>query len=105
MAVNFSDGKEAKSICRVLNTHKELSVVEIQLLTGRTHQIRVHLKYLGTPILGDVVYGSSSANKNFNTSRQLLHAHRLQFKHPITGNSLNLTAQIPKDILHYTTYN
>lgn len=98
MAVCFEGGKEAKSICRVLKKSEQLSLVEINLLTGRTHQIRVHLKHVGTPVLGDPIYGSVSANKRFNTSRQLLHAHRLCFSHPITGASLDLTAPIPKDL-------
>jgi 23S rRNA pseudouridine1911/1915/1917 synthase len=102
MAVNLAEGKDAKSICRLLGKNESLSLVEVQLLTGRTHQIRVHLKHVGTPVLGDAVYGSSSANKKFNPPRQLLHAHRLEFIHPITEKALNLCAPIPKDLLPYT---
>lgn len=101
MAVCFSEGKEAKSICHVIQKSESLSLVEVQLLTGRTHQIRVHLKHIGTPVLGDVVYGSPNANKKFATSRQMLHALRLRFNHPMTGNALDLTAPIPKDFLSY----
>lgn len=98
MAVNLESGKEAKSICRVLAKNEQLSLVEIQILTGRTHQIRVHLKHVGAPILGDSVYGSDSANKKFLPPRQLLHAHRLKFIHPITSQELHLCAPLPKDI-------
>ncbi len=98
MTVNFEEGKEAKSICRLLGKNESLSLVEVQLLTGRTHQIRVHMKYMGTPILGDPVYGSSSANKRFNPPRQLLHAERLEFMHPMTAKALLLCAPVPKDL-------
>lgn len=101
MAVCFSEGKEAKSLCRVLHKDQQLSVVEIQLLTGRTHQIRVHLKHVGTPVLGDSVYGSVSANKRFNATRQMLHATRLQFSHPRTSQSLDLFAPLPSDLIKY----
>lgn len=101
MAVCPSEGKEAKSICRVLKKNEKISLVEVQLLTGRTHQIRVHLKHVGAPVLGDPVYGSVNANKRFETTRQLLHASRLRFLHPITGAPLDLSAPIPNDFLSY----
>lgn len=101
MAVNISEGKEAKTICRLLGKNESLSLVELQLLTGRTHQIRVHLKHVGTPILGDSIYGSVNANKKFEPPRQLLHAERVEFTHPITGISLSISAPIPKDLIPY----
>jgi 23S rRNA pseudouridine1911/1915/1917 synthase len=101
MTVCFEAGKEAKSICKVLGKNEQLSFVEIQLLTGRTHQIRVHLKHRGTPVLGDPIYGSISANKRFNAPRQLLHAHRLSFVHPMTKNQIHLNAPIAKDLLQF----
>ncbi len=97
MAVCFEAGKEAKTVCRVLKHDHQLSLVEVQLLTGRTHQIRVHLKHIGAPVLGDPVYGSLAANKRFNTTRQLLHAQRLRFIHPITGKALDIRATVPLD--------
>ncbi len=99
MTVNLQEGKEAKSICRVLSKNASLSFVEVQLLTGRTHQIRVHLKYLGAPVLGDPVYGSVNANKKFNASRQLLHAGRVEFNHPMTSKPLSISAPLPLDLL------
>ncbi len=102
MSVNLENGKQAKSICRVLSKNESLSLVEVELLTGRTHQIRVHMKHVGNPILGDTVYGSANANKKFNPSRQLLHAHRLEFIHPITSKTMHICAPIPDDILPYT---
>lgn len=98
MAVNFTEGKEAKSLCRVLGHNAYLSLVEIRLLTGRTHQIRVHMQHMGTPVLGDPVYGSFGANRKYSPERQLLHAWKLQFNHPATGKAMDLIAPIPKDL-------
>jgi 23S rRNA pseudouridine1911/1915/1917 synthase len=102
MAVCFEKGKEAKSICKVLGKTKHLSLVEVELITGRTHQIRVHLKHIGSPILGDPVYGNQSTNKKFSAARQLLHSHRLNFIHPMTLSPIHLKAPIPGDILQFT---
>ncbi len=98
MCIGSERGKEAKTLCRVLKKNAQLSYVEAQILTGRTHQIRVHLKSLGTPVLGDTIYGSSSANLRFKTRRQLLHAHRTSFIHPITGAPILIEAPIPEDL-------
>jgi 23S rRNA pseudouridine1911/1915/1917 synthase len=94
MAVD-PEGKPATTICKTLAVEGKLSLVEVQLITGRTHQIRVHLKHKGTPILGDPVYGSPSWNKKFDLSHQMLHAHRLKFRHPITGQPLEFSAPVP----------
>lgn len=69
--------------------------------TGRMHQLRVHAKYLGTPILGDQVYNtkpSKRLSKNLGAGRQLLHALSLSFTHPTTAEQVNFTASLPKDI-------
>ena len=91
-------GKEAISECSLLASNGTLSLVSIKLITGRTHQIRVHLKSRGTPVLGDPVYGALSANALFGTKRQLLHAHKIHFLHPLTGASLYIEAPIPADL-------
>lgn len=91
------EGKEAISKYRVLKAKGAFSLVEIELITGRTHQIRVHMKHHGTPILGDPVYGSVTINQKYGVSRQLLHAYYLEFCHPMTGKVLQLTAPIPED--------
>lgn len=96
MAV-VENGKEAISQIRTLKIEKELSLVEIKPKTGRTHQIRVHLKHLGTPVLGDPVYGSPAANKKHQALRQLLHAQSLKFVHPISQQILELAAPLPLD--------
>lgn len=101
MCVNFEHGKPAQTRVHLLCQHPEFSLVRIQLLTGRTHQIRVHFKHLNTPILGDPVYGSTTINTRCHTTRQLLHAHRLRFSHPITGEPIDLTAPPPPDFSQY----
>ncbi|HEY5259220.1 MAG TPA: pseudouridine synthase, partial [Rhabdochlamydiaceae bacterium] len=87
--------------CKVLATKENISLLELQLITGRTHQIRVHLKYKGTPILGDPVYGSPSANQKFGVNVQQLHAHRICFSHPITQNILNVHAPMPYEMRRF----
>ena len=93
-----TQGRASKTICQVLAQNGSLSFVKLELLTGRTHQLRVHLKYVGTPILGDETYGNSTINKKFSIKRQLLHAYFIKFFHPITQQILLLTAPIPEDL-------
>jgi 23S rRNA pseudouridine1911/1915/1917 synthase len=71
-----------------------MSLVECQLHTGRTHQIRVHLHHLGHPVLGDKVYAPKSAK---DYPRQMLHAWKLGFQHPRTGEWNNFKAPLPND--------
>jgi 23S rRNA pseudouridine1911/1915/1917 synthase len=73
---------------------KNASIVQLTLLTGRTHQIRVHLSHLGHPIIGDDLYGGSREL----ISRQALHAARLYFTHPLSGKAIDVTSQLPNDI-------
>jgi len=98
MAVVETGGKYALSICKTLAANGQLSAVNIVLATGRTHQIRVHLKHHGAPVLGDPLYGNLHANQKYQVQRQLLLAHRISFKHPITGCPLKFQAPIPNDI-------
>lgn len=88
---------------RVAITHYEslevigdYSVVKIRIETGRTHQIRVHLAYIGHPVVGDKVYGIEEKEKLIN--RQALHSSRLSFLHPITGEPLDFHSPLPKDM-------
>lgn len=87
-------GKEAITHLEVLAFDSKISLILIKPLTGRTHQIRVHLKHIGHPILGDSVYGSLSAG----IERQLLHAYRLDFTHPISQSTIQLAAPLPDDM-------
>jgi len=101
MTICPTRGKEAKTLVRIVSKNDSLSYVELQLITGRTHQIRVHMKHIGTPILGDPVYGSTLMNKKFDTTRQLLHAASIRFPHPIRENVLEIQAPIPADMAHF----
>ena len=73
---------------------QKLSVVKLKLETGRTHQIRVHLAYLGVPIIGDSLYGNTSELIN----RQALHSFKMEFIHPITKENICIYSSIPSDM-------
>ena len=92
MAVLRSGGREARTDWRVLSELPVGSLVECTLHSGRTHQIRVHLKHLDHPVLGDEVYG-----KRGDFSRQMLHAWKLGFAHPRDGRRVDFTAPVPAD--------
>jgi 23S rRNA pseudouridine1911/1915/1917 synthase len=96
------DCKESSTDFIPLKIGKEVSFVRAIPHTGRTHQIRVHLQYLGFPVLGDAVYGRSEINEKHRALRQLLHCHRITFFHPRTQQRMTIEASIPKDILPYT---
>lgn len=94
-------GKEAISRFSILRKGGDLSLVQIQLLTGRTHQIRVHLQHLHAPVLGDPVYGNPNFNRKYDAKRQLLHAQTLKLIHPLSGLPLELTAPYPSDMKNF----
>jgi 23S rRNA pseudouridine1911/1915/1917 synthase len=94
MTVVKTGGRASRTGYRVLAPFGEGTLVECTLHTGRTHQIRVHLKHLGHPLLGDEVYG-----KRAGFPRQMLHAWKLGFAHPRTGERMNFHAPIPPDFL------
>lgn len=87
------EGQSARTHYRTLKSNGQLSLIELQLETGRTHQIRVHMAYMGHPLLGDELYGGNMEQMQ----RQALHAFRLSFKHPMTGAELVITAPAPAD--------
>ncbi len=93
-AVDFQRGEHAVTHYRVLKTHKEHSLLSLHLETGRTHQIRVHMKYIGYPLIGDYLYYPDMQLIN----RQALHSHRLTFRHPITGMPLEFVSELPEDM-------
>lgn len=94
MAVLNSGGKEAITHYRILEHFKNYSYIECQLETGRTHQIRVHMAYLGHPLLGDMVYGPK--NCPYRLDGQTLHAQILGFLHPQTGKYIETNAPLPE---------
>ncbi|MCX7780361.1 MAG: RluA family pseudouridine synthase [Negativicutes bacterium] len=95
MAVR-SGGKEAVTRFRVLERFGSYTLVECKLLTGRTHQIRVHMAYINHPVVGDPVYGPK--NPHFDIKGQALHAAELSFNHPVTGETMIFTAPLPEDM-------
>jgi 23S rRNA pseudouridine1911/1915/1917 synthase len=101
MAVCLDKGKEAITRLKLLEFKNSLSLIEVELVTGRTHQIRVHMKHIGSPVIGDPIYGSSSTNKKYGVARQFLHAQKLQFTHPFTGKTIALKAPLPADFSHF----
>jgi len=98
MTVTNHDSREARTHFRVVQRFDRHTLLLLQLETGRTHQIRVHLKAIGHPVVGDPVYGSGNAPRGFMLHRQFLHAYQLQFNHPITGQLLEIEAPLPKDL-------
>lgn len=93
MAV-IADGKPALSRYRVLERFQNYTLVQVTLLTGRTHQIRVHLSYIKHPVVGDPVYGS--AKHHLGLDSQALHACRLGFDHPRTGEYMEFSSELPE---------
>ena len=87
-------GKEAITHFKVIKRYKENTLLKINIETGRTHQIRVHLSEIGYPIIGDIVY--SNGKNKFNVQGQMLHSWKIDFIHPITGKSMHIEAPIPK---------
>lgn len=95
MSVEFTtDSKYAKTRYRTLKRSKAASLVELELFTGRTHQIRVHLSFLGHPVLGDAKYG-----KNNLFPRMALHAQYLGFIHPRTNKFMEFSSPVPPEFL------
>ena len=92
MAV-VKDGKNALTNFKVLKRFEGYTFVEIELKTGRTHQIRVHMSHIGFPVVGDDVY--SSGKNPFGVTSQMLHAHILGFNHPKTGEWMEFVASLP----------
>ncbi len=94
--VNFETGEKAVTHYEVVSTcpNHNYTLLSIHLETGRTHQIRVHMQYIGHPLIGDTLYPSDC----FNIQRQALHSSRLSFSHPITGELMNFEAPMPNDM-------
>lgn len=98
------EGKPAHSIVRLQARWNAFSLVEVELRTGRTHQIRVHLSHLGFPLAGDDKYGDFALNKRLEhggLKRMFLHAARLRLKHPLSGETLALEAPLPPELQAY----
>ena len=94
MAVTPDNSKEAITHFRVIERYKNATLIELKLETGRTHQIRVHMDYIGHPVVNDPMYGKK---KLINDYGQMLHAEYLGFNHPITGKFMEFTAEPEKE--------
>lgn len=92
--INFENGERAVTHYRVVEEQNGHSLVSLILETGRTHQIRVHMKYIGHPLVGDYLYNPDMEY----IDRQALHSHRLSFTHPVTGEKMEFTAPLPTDM-------
>ncbi|MEZ5405437.1 MAG: RluA family pseudouridine synthase [Verrucomicrobiia bacterium] len=95
MAVS-KKGKLAITRYKIIEKFEGSSFLECQILTGRTHQIRVHMLSIGCPVLGDKLYGKTASQ----APRQMLHARRLIFQHPFTKKEMVIEADLPEDFLH-----
>ena len=93
MAVDLRNGKEAETSFRVLKRFSNSTLVECVLKTGRTHQIRVHMNYIGHPVIGDPLYGKG--NRLIYDDGQLLYAHYIKFIHPRTKKALDFDSPMP----------
>ncbi len=110
--VDFVHGERAVTHYQVMAEQSGYSLVKLRLETGRTHQIRVHMKYLGYPLVGDFLYNPLYAGNQidrvagdamrkadgYDIHRQALHAYRLTFLHPMTGKAMEFTAPMPEDM-------
>ena len=97
MAVNTKTGREAVTWFRVLERYRGYALLECQLETGRTHQIRVHLSFIGHPVVSDPLYGTRKPH--LGMPPQALHARQLSFRHPATGEWMEFTAEPPADMM------
>lgn len=100
--VAVGQGRSARTDYRVIAQRGQYTLAELELITGRTHQIRAHLAHVGAPIAGDDEYGDRERNRHaadkLGLKRQFLHAARLQFTHPLTGQELDLVAPLQADL-------
>ena len=92
--VDWEHGEDAVTHYKVVKEANGHSLVYLRLETGRTHQIRIHMKYLGYPLIGDYLY---NPDMEYMT-RQALHSHHMEFTHPITGEHMSFTAPLPEDM-------
>lgn len=98
-----TDGRNALTTYRTLARSEYAAIVEAQIHTGRTHQVRVHLKHIGYPLVGDDIYGHrqnvtlKKQTKGLTAERQMLHAWKISFTHPTSGKQINLTSNPPRD--------
>ena len=98
-------GRASETVIRPVSAADDYSLVEVELVTGRPHQIRAHLASIGHPVVGDPKYGDPAVNEKAGAVRQLLHAYRLVFGDVEGGleylSGMEITGEIPEDIKRY----
>lgn len=99
MSVNPLAKKMAITEFKVISRRGEYTLLEVRIITGRTHQIRSHMKYINHPVIGDCQYGGPKVLGGKTYNRQMLHAYSITFTHPFTTKRVNFIAPLPKDIL------
>ncbi len=98
------DGQQAHTVFNLKQSFGDYTLLEAELKTGRTHQIRVHLSHLGYPIAGDDKYGDFALNKTLmkqGLKRMFLHAHSISFNHPLSGEPLTIVAPLAKELVSF----
>jgi len=98
------EGRESQTVFRRERAFRDCTLLSAELLTGRTHQIRVHLAHLGFPVAGDDKYGDFELNRGLakqGLRRMFLHAGELEFAHPLSGEALKLHAPLPEDLSRF----
>jgi 23S rRNA pseudouridine1911/1915/1917 synthase len=95
MAVSGAASRQARTHFTVLELLRAESYLEARLETGRTHQIRAHFAAIGHPLAGDATYGGEL---KYGLERQFLHAHRLAFDHPVSGEQMSFSSELPEDL-------
>lgn len=102
MSTRTKKGKEALTRFEVIERFGPATMAKVRIITGRTHQIRVHFASIGKPVLGDRTYGKKTSlrigNRTVPFRRQMLHAHIIKLKHPVNGDIMEFTAPIPEDM-------
>jgi 23S rRNA pseudouridine1911/1915/1917 synthase len=108
MSTKSTRGKDALTLWKMRERYGLATLLDVEIKTGRTHQIRVHLSERGYPVVGDVVYGSTAKMRTIHDAalkaklktfnRQALHAAHLSFLHPVSGERIVFTASLPEDI-------
>jgi 23S rRNA pseudouridine1911/1915/1917 synthase len=96
MTVEYTEGKTARTVYHVVERYGRFTLLRLDLHTGRTHQIRVHMKHLGNPVAGDPTYGGGQ-----DMERQALHAEKLGFTHPDTGKYVEFISPMPDDMKRF----
>ena len=98
MAINYKNGKPAVTHYKVLERFGAYTFIECQLETGRTHQIRVHMRHINHACVGDPLYGKCDARADQGLTRQFLHSWRVAFDHPVTGERIECRDELPWDL-------